>query len=147
MEYSLPMDSVYLRLFDASVKLEMSLWSSAEEAVSKAYGIKLGSVGVLRATAEHHDAARVQDLAETLGITIGAVSKHVDRLEAAGLVMRTPHETDGRSHVIGRTSRGISVLEVALAAMDKALHARLSEHHPESSLRALATRLEKLAAV
>lgn len=146
MEYSLRVDSTYLRLFDASVRLEMSLWATAEEAVAEACGIRLGSVGVLRAIAENGDAARVQDLAETLGITIGAVSKQIDRLESSGLAKRVPHESDGRSHVIRRTARGIRILDAALTAMEQALHERLAEHDKEPALRTLAARLEALAA-
>jgi len=139
------MDSTYLCFFDASLKLEMSLWAAAESAVVEACGLKLGSVGALRSIAALGDSARVQDLAVDLGITIGAVSKLVDRLEAADLVRRQPHESDGRSHVIGRTRKGISTLDRALTAMDAALQAHLGDRETDVALRGLAKRLDRLA--
>ncbi|MEZ4449903.1 MAG: MarR family transcriptional regulator [Nannocystaceae bacterium] len=45
-------------------------------------------------------------LARRLGMTKGAVSKLVDRLEAAGLVTRASDERDGRQQVVILSARG-----------------------------------------
>jgi DNA-binding MarR family transcriptional regulator len=138
------MESDYLRFFDATVRLEMALWGAAEVAVIDVCGIKLGSVMALRAVASRSDEARVQDLSEDLGITIGAVSKIADRLESAGLVSRRPHATDGRSHVIARTESGVNVLEQALVAIERAVQAELSAHETSRALGTMANRLERM---
>lgn len=138
------MDSDYIRLFDASVKLEVALWTEVERAVVDAVGIKLGSVLALRAIAAQGDEARVQDLALSLGITIGAVSKIIDRLQSAGLVTRTPHATDGRSSVIGRTSAGTAAMVAALDAMHDSVLAQVRPLLGEAEVRDMAVRMERL---
>jgi DNA-binding MarR family transcriptional regulator len=46
------------------------------------------------------------ELAARVGITTGAGTALIDRLEAAGLVQRTPHPTDRRRTVVTLTDRG-----------------------------------------
>ena len=54
----------------------------------------------------HSGAARVQELRTELGITVGAASKLVDRLERDGLVVRTAHPHDRRSSLVTLTAPG-----------------------------------------
>lgn len=49
-------------------------------------------------------------LAEQMGIDRAAVTRVIDRVEAKGLVRRTPHPTDGRSTVVELTRRGRDLL-------------------------------------
>ena len=49
-------------------------------------------------------------------VTTGAVTKRVDRLEAAGLVTRRPSALDGRSRVVGLTDAGLRVIDAAFTA-------------------------------
>lgn len=139
------MDSAVLRLFDATVRLEMQLWASAETAVNEAVGHKLGSIWALRAIEVAGVESRVQDLAVTLGITVGAASKIVDRLEAAGFVERTPHETDGRSHRITPTKLGEKTLRKAMRALTRAVGASLANGASEISIEGLAANLERIS--
>jgi DNA-binding MarR family transcriptional regulator len=46
------------------------------------------------------------DLAARVGITTGACTALIDRLETAGWVQRTPHSTDRRRTIVTLTDRG-----------------------------------------
>lgn len=49
-------------------------------------------------------------------VTSGAVTKRVDRLEAAGLVTRRPSAQDARSRVVALTEAGLRVIDAAFSA-------------------------------
>ncbi|MDC7122945.1 MarR family transcriptional regulator [Cellulomonas fimi] len=53
------------------------------------------------------------DLCANTLVTSGAMTKRVDRLEAAGLVTRRVSERDARERVIALTPRGIEVIDAA----------------------------------
>lgn len=126
METLLPGTTPELRFFDATVRYEMAVWSRLERAVSDACGVRLGSFSVLRVLAARRGAGRVQDAAADLGITVGAVSKIVDRLERGGWVRRRPHDSDGRSQVIELTPEGTDLLDRGLAVMAGELRGHLA---------------------
>lgn len=56
------------------------------------------------------------ELAQHTMVTTGAMSKRVDRLEAAGLVTRRPSAEDGRGRVVALTPRGREVIDRAFTA-------------------------------
>lgn len=124
METFSPETAPVLRFFDATVRYETAVWSHVERAVSDACGVRLGSFSVLRVLAARRGAGRVQDAAADLGITVGAVSKIVDRLERGGWARRRPHGSDGRSQVIEVTAEGTDLLDRGLAVMT----AQLGDH-------------------
>lgn len=55
-------------------------------------------------------------LARHTMVTSGAVSKRLDRLEAAGLVQRRSSEHDGRGRVVGLTDAGRELIDEVFAA-------------------------------
>lgn len=55
-------------------------------------------------------------LARHTMVTSGAVSKRLDRLEAAGLVQRRSSERDGRGRVVGLTDAGRELIDEVFAA-------------------------------
>ncbi|MEF2979363.1 MarR family winged helix-turn-helix transcriptional regulator [Subtercola sp. YIM 133946] len=55
------------------------------------------------------------ELAEHTMVTTGAMTKRLDRLTAAGLVLRRPAEGDGRRRVVALTPRGVAVIDAAFA--------------------------------
>jgi DNA-binding MarR family transcriptional regulator len=57
------------------------------------------------------EAATPKMLANELGLTTGAVTAMLDRLETAGLVRRQPHPSDRRSLVLSLTANGAAVRE------------------------------------
>jgi DNA-binding MarR family transcriptional regulator len=76
---------------------------------------------------------RVQDVAAALGITVGAVSKLVDRLEAADLCVRRAHPDDRRSSLLDATDAG----REAAAAADVAVRDELAQRLDSLSVRDL----------
>jgi DNA-binding MarR family transcriptional regulator len=67
--------------------------------------------------------ARIQDIADSLGTTVGAASKLTDRLVADGLVQRLPHPTDRRSSLVQLTSAGAAALATGEAAFEESIAA------------------------
>lgn len=55
-------------------------------------------------------------LARHTMVTTGAISKRLDRLEAAGLVQRRTSERDGRGRFVGLTELGIATIDEAFAS-------------------------------
>jgi DNA-binding MarR family transcriptional regulator len=57
-------------------------------------------------------------LAETMGMTKGAISKLAERLIAKGLVLRTANEEDRRGHTIALTDEGRTRVPLLAALAD-----------------------------
>ncbi|WP_217165953.1 MarR family winged helix-turn-helix transcriptional regulator [Streptomyces sp. AC512_CC834] len=64
---------------------------------------------------------RVLDIAGELAITVGAVSKAVDRLVAAGWCLRVAHPQDRRSSVLRLTPEGDRRLAASRPVVESAL--------------------------
>jgi DNA-binding MarR family transcriptional regulator len=56
------------------------------------------------------------ELADSVMVTTGGLTKRVDRLERAGLVTRRRAEHDGRSRVVALTPQGLALIDEAFAA-------------------------------
>ena len=56
------------------------------------------------------------ELASFTMVTTGAMTKRLDRLEAAGLVTRRPSAADGRGRVVALTPAGRELIDEAFAA-------------------------------
>jgi DNA-binding MarR family transcriptional regulator len=74
---------------------------------------------------------------------VGAASKVVDRVEAAGHCVRLPNPDDRRSSLIDLTPTGTACLTRATAAFDEELRARFGALSP-TELRNLATALSRI---
>ena len=92
--------------FDALVRYETYLWNHLDDRLVAAGGVSLANLTALRVVRRHAGSARVQELRTQLGITVGAASKLVDRLERDGLVVRTANPHDRRSSLIALTPAG-----------------------------------------
>ena len=87
-------------------------------ALYERYGLGEGEFDVLatlRRSGEPYELAPGA-LAQRTMVTTGAVSKRLDRLEAAGLIRRRSSELDGRSRVVGLTEAGLAGIDEAFAA-------------------------------
>lgn len=86
------------------------------EEVFAAHGLQGGRFDVLAALvrAGEPNALTPTDLYNSLLISSGAISNRIDRLEEEGLVVRTPHASDGRSTQVGLTDAGRRRLDAAL---------------------------------
>jgi DNA-binding MarR family transcriptional regulator len=56
------------------------------------------------------------ELAQGLLLSAAAMTNRVDRLEAAGLVRRSPDPRDGRGVLVSLTGRGVAAVDAALSA-------------------------------
>src|ERR1700684_3131227 len=96
-------------LFSELVRLETELWNAVEDRVRAEHGVALGSQEEMRVIAPQ-PGCRVQDIAAALSITVGGVSKIVDRLEAAGYCARRANPADRRASIIELTTSGDRLL-------------------------------------
>lgn len=79
------------------------------------YGLNEGEFDVL-ATLRRQGAPYAlapSELADHTMVTTGAMTKRLDRLEAAGLVTRRPSPVDGRGRVVALTDHGREVIDDA----------------------------------
>ena len=127
-------------LFTALIHTEMGAWNAVESALSEAgNALTLGRLLVLR-TVRNTPACRIQEVAASQGITLGAASRLVDRLHRDGLVHRTPCEHDRRAIILTVTEEGLAHLEEACMIVEKEqerLFAPLSAAQREELTRSL----------
>jgi DNA-binding MarR family transcriptional regulator len=97
---------------------------------SHALGVTGGQVSLLFQI-QRHRGIGVRDLAALERISAAAMSSHVDRLERAGLVRRTPNPADRRRHGLSVTAEGERVLRSVKSRRTAWLAARLERLSPE----------------
>lgn len=114
-----------MEFFDTLVRYEIALWNVVDQALSRAGLVSLGQLHALRIVSNYDGQARVQELSSDIGITVGAASKLVDRLQRDGLAERSPNPANRRSSLISLTPAGRQALatglEVAGSAVDRAI--------------------------
>ncbi|HEX4255945.1 MAG TPA: MarR family winged helix-turn-helix transcriptional regulator [Streptosporangiaceae bacterium] len=84
------------------------------------------------------------DLAQDIAITVGATSKAVDRLKAAGWVTRRPNPANRRSSLLALTTAGRRLLAAATPTVDAELQTWLADPLGARDLDQLATSLARL---
>jgi len=77
------------------------------------------------------------ELAEHTGLSTGATTAMIDRLENAGLVVRRPHPTDRRGTIVVLSKEGIRKLPTMFTSLAKAMDALVSTYS-EKELKVLA---------
>lgn len=107
--------------FDALVTYETYLWNDLDDRLRAAGSPSLGTVSALRVVRRHAGACRVQEIRADLGITVGAASKLVDRLERDGLAVRGVHPSDRRSSLVALTPAGDSAHDESVRLVEAAL--------------------------
>lgn len=114
-----------MEFFDALVRYEVVLWDAVEAELRRRGETGLATLHALRVLDRHGGRARVQDLSDDIGITVGAASKFVDRLERDGLASRRPNPANRRSSLLALTDAGVAALSTATGvcrdAVDRAL--------------------------
>jgi DNA-binding MarR family transcriptional regulator len=99
---------------------------------ARAFGITGGQAGLL-ATVERHDRIGLGQLASEEGVSPPAMSKHVDRLEDAGLVRRLAGAAGDRRRVeIELTSEGKRLLRRVRSQRTAWLAERLEQLDPRA---------------
>ncbi|MEV4705145.1 MarR family winged helix-turn-helix transcriptional regulator [Actinoplanes sp. NPDC049316] len=111
-------------LFDDIVGLEIRLWEVMDARLRAAGELSLGRLMPMRVIAAT-PGCRVFDVAAQLQITVGAASKTVDRVEAAGHCLRRPNPDDRRSSLIELTPAGVAALAAAEVVFEDEVQVRL----------------------
>ena len=128
-------------LFTALIRAEVRAWNSVETALSRAgKPLTLGRFLVLR-TVRDTPACRIQEVASSQGITLGAASRLVDRLHRDGLLTRTRCTHDRRATILTVTDTGMTHLasaETIVTAEQERLLAPLSPGQRERLAHTLA---------
>ncbi|MER7723289.1 MarR family winged helix-turn-helix transcriptional regulator [Streptomyces sp. NPDC096323] len=126
------------QVFMDVVRYETRLYNALGERLRTEHGLTMGQFEFLRII-ESRDDCRVNDLAEEAAITVGATSKGVDRLEAAGWVVRRPNPSNRRSSLLELTSEGGKLLAAATPTFEDGLRSWLAEPLTAGSLEQFAS--------
>ncbi|QNE22291.1 MarR family transcriptional regulator [Kribbella qitaiheensis] len=130
-------------LFTDLVRLETRVYNAIDTRLRAEHELPLGQYEFLRYIAAR-GTCRVYDLAQEIAITVGATSKAVDRLEAAGRVRRTANPDDRRSSLVALTDAGRQLLAAATPTFNAELTTWIGSVLPASSLETFATTLSML---
>ena len=130
-------------LFTDLVRLETRLYNVLDARLKAEHNLPLGQFEFLRFIAAR-GTARVYDLAREMAITVGATSKAVDRLEAAGRVRRTANPVDRRSSLVELTPAGAEILAAAAPTVGAELNTWVGSVLPVTVLDQLGTSLSML---
>ena len=116
----------------------MSVGRSFNESLAGAGGSL--PVWLILSTLRGRAYASQHDLARGIGIEGPTLTRHLDQLEAAGLVRRVPHPDDRRAVLVEPTDAGVELharlLEVVIA-FNRSLTSGLSQDELEALRRAL----------
>lgn len=107
-------------LFSDLVRLETELWDRVDRRLREDHDLPLSWFEPMQVMDRVVD-CRVVDIADELSITVGGVSKLVDRIERAGWCVRTPNPKDARSSVVTLTRAGRRLLQAAKGSCDDEL--------------------------
>lgn len=135
-----------MEFFDTLVRYEVALWSAVDQELGRHGLASLGQLYALRVLERYRGQARVQDLSTEIGITVGAASKLVDRLERDGLATRAPNPTNRRSSLIALTETGQQALTSALAVCARSLATAVGDEDTEPLTTSLGRLQRRLAA-
>jgi DNA-binding MarR family transcriptional regulator len=108
------------RLFDDLVGVEIAVWDAVDARLRRDNDLPLGQFLPMRVIAGT-PGCRVLDVSAQLRITVGAASKVVDRVEAAGLCVRRPNPQDRRSSLVELTPAGVAALAAADVVFERVL--------------------------
>ena len=135
-----------MEFFDALVRYEVALWSTVDQELGRQGQISLGQLHALRVVDRYGGRARVQNLSADIGITVGAASKLMDRLERDGLATRSPNPANRRSSLIALTPAGRKALDSAMEVFGNAVARAVGEEDVEVLTAALRRLQSQLAA-
>jgi len=111
--------------FTELVRAETRLYNAVDGQLRAAHGLTAGQYEILQLIARTEN-CRVLDIVRDIGITVGAVSKAVDRIEAAGWCRRCANPHDRRSSYLVLTDAGQRLLAAATPTFEKEIADRLA---------------------
>jgi DNA-binding MarR family transcriptional regulator len=127
------------------VRVETRLYNAIEDRLRSTHGLTLGQYQLMQII-ERRAATRVYDIVSEVAITVGAASKAVDRLEAAGWCVRSANPDDRRSSLLALTPEGSQLLAAATPTLEDELGARVGGVIPASVLEQMVDTLATLRA-
>ncbi|MGW6409420.1 MarR family winged helix-turn-helix transcriptional regulator [Streptomyces vinaceus] len=107
-------------IFTDLVRVETRLYNAVNTRLQAERGLSLGQFEFLEII-DRVPGCRVLDIVGEVAITVGAVSKAVDRLVAAGWCLRVAHPQDRRSSVLRLTSEGETQLSASRPVVEDEL--------------------------
>jgi DNA-binding MarR family transcriptional regulator len=113
------------RWFIDLVRVETRLYNAVDDRLRAEHGLTLGQYQILQLIAATEN-CRVLDIVRDVAITVGAVSKAVDRVEAAGWCLRSPNPHDRRSSFLTLTPDGERLLATATPAFTSEIAGQLA---------------------
>lgn len=128
------------QVFDDLVRVETALWNAVDTRLREDCGLPLGRYESMTVI-DRRESCRVNDIAADLIITVGAVSKLVDRIAAAGHCVRRRDPADARSSIIELNDAGRTLLAHAHDVVETELAARIGGVIPRRALADLASTL------
>lgn len=131
-------------IFTDLVRVETRLYNAVSARLRAEQGLGLGQFELLEVI-DRVPGCRVLDIVGELAITVGAVSKAVDRLVAAGWCLRVAHPQDRRSSVLRLTSEGKKRVAASRPIVESALIS-LTAAVPPGELTRIAATLATLRA-
>jgi DNA-binding MarR family transcriptional regulator len=133
------------QLFSDLIRFETELWNAIDARLRSEHDLPLHKVEPMQIIASTPD-CRVYDIAGTLSLTTGGVSKLVDAIEASGYCTRRPNPHDRRSSIIALTPAGKTALARATKTFEAELELRLRSALPDRTLSQLSSSLNALRA-
>lgn len=112
------------------VRVETRLYNAVNVRLRAEHGLGLGQFEMMEII-DRVPGCRVLDIAGELAITVGAVSKAVDRLVAAGWCRRVAHPQDRRSSVLRLTVEGKERLDASRPVVERELTSLTGALAPE----------------
>ncbi|WP_329448909.1 MarR family winged helix-turn-helix transcriptional regulator (plasmid) [Streptomyces sp. NBC_01426] len=131
-------------IFTDLVRVETRLYNAVNARLRTEQDLGLGQFEFLEII-DRVPECRVLDIVGELAITVGAVSKAVDRLVAAGWCVRVAHPQDRRSSVLRLTPEGKEQLAASRTVVTSELTA-LTATVPPDELNRIASTLAALRA-
>ncbi|WP_405015029.1 MarR family winged helix-turn-helix transcriptional regulator [Kitasatospora sp. NBC_01539] len=125
-------------IFTDLVRVETRLYNATSTRLRAEQGLGLGQFEFLEII-DRVPGCRVLDLVGELAITVGAVSKAVDRLVAAGWCLRVAHPRDRRSSVLRLTPEGEKRLAASRLVVESELASLTATVSPDDLARIAST--------
>ena len=110
--------------FNVLIRFEVALWNAVDARLRAECDLSLSWFAPMQVIGRS-ERCRVYDIADELSMSVGGVSKLIDRIEASGYCARNPNPDDRRSSIIELTPRGAQVLTAATAAFEDELRNQL----------------------
>lgn len=118
---------------------------SMSENMRTQHGLALKEFEAMLHIAVHGDEPLLQkDLAERLTLSTGGITRMLDRLESAGWVARSCHNTDRRGNTIALTPAGHEKFESMNTSHEQDIHTYFGAHCTQEELRTLTQAMTKV---